>query len=128
MCKHILVVDDDILIRELICAILKSKAYEVDEAADGQSALDLIQHTEYDLIISDLHMPRMNGHQFLSLAIAKKPDTKIMIISGNCSEEMLIELLEKGAFDFIVKPFSICEFETKVETLLAKQYQILQNI
>ncbi len=100
----ILVVDDDNSIRRTLRDILQFERYEVDEAADGVEAIVKIKRNDFDAIIMDIKMPKMDGMDAMDRIQALKPDTPIIMISGHGNIDTAVEAVKKGAFDFIQKP------------------------
>ncbi len=100
----ILIIDDEDVIRSTLKEILEYEDYESDEAADGKEGLDMIIKNDYDLVISDIKMPKMNGIEVLEKALEVKPDTQFIMISGHADINTAVEATKKGAFDFIEKP------------------------
>jgi DNA-binding NtrC family response regulator len=104
MAKSILVIDDERAIRSSLKDILSFEGYTVDEAADGMEGLRKITAGNYDCVICDIKMPKIDGIEVLEKVMAEKPDTPIIIISGHANIETAVEAVKKGAFDFIAKP------------------------
>lgn len=100
----ILVVDDDSSIRRTLKDILQFEKYEVEEACDGVEAIVKIKRNEFDAIIMDIKMPKMDGMDAMDRIQALKPDTPIIMISGHGNIDTAVEAVKKGAFDFIQKP------------------------
>jgi len=104
MPKTILVIDDERAIRSSLKDILSFEGYTVEEAADGMEGLRKIAAGNYDCIICDIKMPKVDGMEVLEQVMAERPDTPIIIISGHGNIETAVEAVKKGAFDFIAKP------------------------
>jgi len=100
---RILVVDDERSIRNTLREILEYEKYQVDEAADGPTALGLLENTMYDLILCDIKMPQMDGMDVLEKAL-RITDAPIVMISGHGTIDTAVEAIKKGAYDFIQKP------------------------
>jgi two-component system, NtrC family, nitrogen regulation response regulator NtrX len=101
---NILLVDDEKAIRKTLREILEYEKYKVDEAEDGPSALEKIQNNQYDVVLLDIKMPKMDGLEVLEKAREVSPDTSYIMISGHGNIETAVEATKKGAFDFISKP------------------------
>ena len=101
---NILLVDDEKAIRKTLKEILEYEKYKVDEAEDGPSALEKIQNNQYDVVLLDIKMPKMDGLEVLEKAREVAPDTSYIMISGHGNIETAVEATKKGAFDFISKP------------------------
>jgi two-component system chemotaxis response regulator CheY len=105
--KKILVVDDSATIRETLNVTLSDAGYMVSMAKDGADALTMVAADEFDLLMTDLNMPNMDGLQFIS-AVRKntsKRFTPIIIISGDPKEQRMSECLSAGASGYLQKPF-----------------------
>lgn len=100
---RILVIDDESSIRNTLREILEYEKYQVDEVADGPTALGLLESGTYDVILCDIKMPQMDGIEVLEKAL-KITDAPIVMISGHGSIDTAVEAIKKGAYDFIQKP------------------------
>lgn len=104
MSQTILVIDDERAIRSTLTEILTFEGYKVEEASDGAEGLKKILANNYDCVICDIKMPKMDGIEVLEKVMLEKPDTQIIIISGHGNIETAVEAVKKGAFDYISKP------------------------
>ncbi len=102
----ILVIDDEEHVRQGCRKVLVRDGYEVTIAESGEIGLSLIEHRHFDIILLDLMMPSLSGFDVLALVKALHPDTIIIVISGYATFENSVEVMKRGAFDFIPKPFS----------------------
>jgi two-component system nitrogen regulation response regulator NtrX len=100
----ILIIDDERAIRKTLNEILGFEGYKIEEAADGEEGLKKFQSATYDVVLCDIKMPKLDGIEFLSKALAINPDIPVIIISGHGNIETAVEAVKKGAFDFISKP------------------------
>lgn len=119
---HILVIDDAQDIRNTLSRAFSAQGHSVSVAIDGQEGLQAIQNTSPDLILLDLSMPRMSGIEVLE-ALQKEPhfDTPIVILTAQAERERIVECLDKGANDYIVKPFSLPELQARTNVQLRLQ-------
>lgn len=117
----ILVVDDDKNIRRTVSMALESLDYFVHTALDGKDAMLQLTREQYDLIISDLKMPGMNGMELLEQAIAKYPGIKIVLISAHGTVDNAVEAMKLGAVDFLQKPFTPKELRNLVYNVLVAE-------
>jgi two-component system cell cycle sensor histidine kinase/response regulator CckA len=115
----ILLIDDNNLSRRVYGRLLKEKGYEVLEAADGNEALKLIDENVFDLIISDLILPDLDGRKLISLIRAKWPKIPIILISGHLLEEADKVILD-GPTRFILKPIDLNDLTEAVQRLIPK--------
>jgi len=104
MSQTILIVDDEKAIRKSIGEILSFEGFAIDEAADGAEAIKKIKENNYDCILCDIKMPKMDGIEVLTVAREEKPDTPFIVISGHGNIETAVDAVKKGAFDYISKP------------------------
>jgi DNA-binding NtrC family response regulator len=126
--KRILVVDDDSYVREATEEILRRKNYEVDTASDGKAALAKLAAADYDLILSDIKMPVMNGMELLAAARVKAPDTHIIMMTAFGTIEDAVEAMKKGAYDYVQKGSADpTEIEIVVERALKYQESMREN-
>jgi DNA-binding NtrC family response regulator len=114
----ILVVDDNPDVLKLIANILESNDYEVKTAPSGASAIKEIETNDYDMVLTDLMMPDVDGMQVLENAILKIPKTMCIILTGHGTIKSSVEAIKKGAFDYITKPVSPSELLIIVEKAL----------
>lgn len=104
MAQTILVIDDEKAIRNTLKDILSFEGFEVEEAADGAEGLDMIKAKDYNCILCDVKMPKMDGIEVLEQVKELKPDIPFVVISGHGNIETAVDAVKKGAFDFISKP------------------------
>lgn len=104
MAKKILLVDDEKSIRKTLREILEFEKYEVQEANDGLDALAQVKKTNFDVILLDIKMPKMDGMDTLERLQILVPDIPVIMISGHGTIETAVEAVREGAFDFISKP------------------------
>ena len=114
----ILVADDNPDVLKLIANILESNGYEVKTVSDGASAIKELENNDYDMVLTDLMMPDVDGMQVLEHAILKIPKTICIILTGHGTIKSSVEAIKKGAFDYITKPVSPSELLIFVEKAL----------
>lgn len=125
--KRILVVDDDSYVREATEAILCSRNYDVDTAPEAKTALQKLDESDYELILSDIRMPGMSGLELLEAARAKVPDIHIIMMTAFGTVENAVEAMKKGAYDYIQKGTDPTEVELVVERALKYQETEREN-
>lgn len=101
---NILIIDDEKAIRKTLVEILSFEGYTIDEAGDGDEGLKKFSEKNYDLVLCDIKMPKMDGIEFLEKAKVVNSDIPIIIISGHGNIETAVEAVKRGAFDYISKP------------------------
>lgn len=127
MKANILVVDDERSIRDSLELVLKEEGYEVATASDGNQAMELLQNRDFDIMITDLKMPGMDGIQLTKHCLQTYPQTSVIIITAYGSLETAIEALRLGAYDYILKPFEFDDVLIKVQNLIKHKELILEN-
>lgn len=119
----ILVVDDERSIRNTLMDILESENHEVVVAANGEIALEKAATETFDLVFSDIKMPKVDGIEVLETMKKLYPETKMILISGHGNIETAVECIKKGAFDFIEKPIEFDRLLTVVKDALSASSQ-----
>ena len=102
--SNILIIDDEKAIRKTLSEILSYEGYKIDEAGDGEEGLKKVREKEYDVVLCDIKMPKIDGIEFLEKAKEANPDIPIIMISGHGTIETAVEAVKKGAYDYISKP------------------------
>ena len=122
----ILVVDDEVHVRQALKDILTYENYEVEEAADGKTALQLIQQKMFDVVLCDIKMPGMDGLELLQ-KIQEITNVPIIMISGHGTIDTAVEAIKKGAFDYISKPPDLNRLLVSIRNALDKQKLVEEN-
>ena len=117
---RILVVEDDIAVASFVKRGLESEQYAVDVAADGEDAQTLIEAANFDLIILDLGLPKVDGLDVLKHIRNRRPSPPVLILSGRARVEDRVKGLDLGADDYLTKPFSFSELSARVRALLRR--------
>ncbi len=125
---RVLVVDDEVSIREMLAEVLDLEGYEVRVAADGQSALDELANLHFDLVLTDLKMPKLGGIELLEQLELVSPSTIAVIMTGFGTVETAIGAMKRGAHDYILKPFKLEEVLTVVERAVAQKRMQAENL
>jgi len=100
----ILIVDDEKSIRNTLKDILEHEGYEITEAEDGSEAIKIISKDKFDVVLSDIKMPKMDGMEVLEKIQEISPETPVVMISGHGTIDTAVDAIKKGAFDYISKP------------------------
>ena len=127
MKPRVLVVDDDQGIRYTLREILESSGLEVDEAADGETALARFLGAPADLVITDLRMPKLDGMGLLAKLQACSPVPRVVVITAHGSERQAVLAMKAGAFDYFRKPFEMEELLTSVRRAVESTRLALEN-
>lgn len=117
---HIMVVEDDTELRDLFCAVLTERGYQTLPAADGMEALDILEHSYVDLIISDIMMPKLDGFTLTEQLRNANYDMPILIITALDGLEDKRRGFRAGTDDYMVKPIDVNEMVWRVEALLRR--------
>jgi two-component system, OmpR family, KDP operon response regulator KdpE len=121
---RILVIDDEPPIRKLLRMGLSSQGYTVLEAADGRAALELIGREKVDLVILDLGLPDMKGHELLRLVRERDDAVPIVVLSSRGDETGKVEAFDLGADDYVTKPFGMNELLARLRAALRHQLAV----
>ncbi len=125
---RVLIVDDEKFIRDILADFLGMEGYIVRTAEDGTAALSELTKAHYDLIISDLKMPRMGGIELLDAIGTAAPNALTVIMTGFGTVETAIDAMKRGAYDYILKPFKVEEVIRVVQRGLEKQRLAAENL
>jgi DNA-binding NtrC family response regulator len=127
MPQRVLVVDDEQIIRESLCFILKKEGYSVDEAPNGKEALRKQQEKPYDVVVTDIEMPEMRGVELLERIRDGSPETLVVVITAFGSIETAVSALRKGAADYVLKPINFDDLLHRVKKLLEYRAVSIEN-
>jgi response regulator RpfG family c-di-GMP phosphodiesterase len=125
---EILVADDESSIAESLRAFLEGIGYLVSTAADGRAALAIFRERLMPLVISDINMPLLGGHELLREIKAVAPETEVIIVTGFATVDGAVKAIKDGAYDYIIKPFRIATIQHTVEKALNHRALILENL
>ena len=123
----ILVLDDDQGMREFMEIMLAKEGYYVTSAGDPAKAIDLCRKTAFDLVITDLRMPKINGIEFLKTIKDQRPETIVILITAYASGETAIDAMKEGAYDYVEKGGSIEDLKKVVRSALLKKGLVTEN-
>jgi DNA-binding NtrC family response regulator len=127
--SKILIIEDEGAIRRVLLKILseENSTYIVEEAEDGAAGYEKIQNTDYDLVLCDIKMPKMDGVELLEAVKKIKPEIPIVMISGHGDMETAINTMRLGAFDYISKPPDLNRLLNTVRNALDKKQLVVEN-
>ncbi|RLA93356.1 MAG: sigma-54-dependent Fis family transcriptional regulator, partial [Deltaproteobacteria bacterium] len=103
--RQILIVDDEENMRHMLTELLSDEGYGVDTARNGEEALNYMEEKEFDLVLCDVRMPKMDGLEFLRKARERRIETAIIMMSAYSTVDLAVEAMKLGASDYISKPF-----------------------
>ncbi|HPF96166.1 MAG: sigma-54 dependent transcriptional regulator [Flavobacteriaceae bacterium] len=126
---RILVIEDEAAIRRVLVKILseENKTYEVEEAEDGLAGVDMIKKEDYDLVLCDIKMPKMDGVEVLELTKKLKPEIPVVMISGHGDLDTAVNTMRLGAFDYISKPPDLNRLLNTVRNALDRKELVVEN-
>lgn len=124
----ILVIDDEERMCKIIKAALETKGIEVKTAYDGSSALELFAKESFDIIVTDLRMPGIDGLSVLNKVKAKSLQTEVILITAYATAQTAVEAMKQGAYDYIIKPFEMAELRLKIQRILEQKKLKEENI
>ena len=117
---NILLVENDVNLSTILADFLRSKDYVVEQANNGSEAWDLIMIKHYDLVISDIMMPKMNGYELLKLIRQKSDKIPVIVLSAKTDRDDIIRAYEFGCDDYVTKPFSMDILICKIDALIRR--------
>jgi len=123
---HILVIDDERSIRNTLKDILETEKYKVDEAENGELAIEKIKQSTYDVILCDIKMPGIDGMEVLDNAL-KLTESPMIMISGHGTIETAVEAIKKGAYDYIAKPPDLNRLLITIRNALDKSNLLVET-
>ena len=125
---RVLVVDDEAVIRDALKRILEGDRFSVETCVSGHSAIETLHERDFDLIVTDLKMPGMNGIEVLKAVKTLQPGAPVIMITGYASVDTAVEAMRNGAVDYIAKPFTPDQFLEKVERALEQRVLLKEEI
>ena len=128
MKTRILVVDDERSMREMLTILLEREGYEAVEAKNGQEALQLFEASLFDLVISDIQMPGINGIELLARIKSLAPEVPVLMITAFATAEQAVDAIKLGAFHYFTKPFINDEIRALVRNALEKSNLKRENV
>ncbi len=115
----ILVVDDELLIRDLLYDFFSSQGWEISVAENGEKALEIVRSRKIDLVLSDIKMPEMDGLTLASMLSQSYPNIPVVLMTGYPSVDTAVSALRNKVADYIIKPFNINQLFKLVEAKIS---------
>jgi diguanylate cyclase (GGDEF)-like protein len=124
---RILIVDDDPLVLDLLGLSIESFGFEYAAANNGREAIAILQKKEFDIVITDMMMPEVDGMQLLEHVKRNHPRTDVIVVTGYTGTFSYMDVIRAGASDFISKPFNTDELEAKINRLI-REHQLIKKL
>ncbi|SNB45839.1 sigma-54 dependent transcriptional regulator [Geobacter sp. DSM 9736] len=128
MQPHILIVDDELSMREFLGILLQREGYRTSEADTAEVALSMLEKNDYDLVISDVSMPGLGGLVLLERIKQLTPETSVLMVTAFSTAEQAVEAMKLGAYDYIAKPFRVEEIKVLIRNALEKRDLQRENV
>jgi DNA-binding NtrC family response regulator len=128
MIAKVLIVDDEKVIRDSLELLLKEEGYKADTSTDGEDALEKIKQEGYDIVISDIKMPKLDGIELMQKAKDLSPNTFFIIMTAYASVNTAIEALRQGAYDYLIKPVEFDDVILRLKRLVSYKKLAAENI
>jgi putative two-component system response regulator len=122
-----LLVDDDPGIRAVLQRVLQGDGFDCAEATSGAAAMQMLEEERFSLVLSDCHMPEMDGESLLRQIGARWPETPVVMITGATDVGLAVRCLELGALDYLTKPFGLDELRARVRQALEKRQLLIEK-
>ncbi len=119
--------DDEPIIRDILAKVVGSQGYQYDTATNGKEAIVRLQETEYELILSDMRMPEMDGFRLLKYVMANHGNTAVIMITAVSDAHSAVDAMTAGAYDYVTKPFNTFELRSKITKAIERRRLILEN-
>src|SRR5581483_2949578 len=124
---RVLVAEDDRVARDLLCEILRGEGFVVEAVDDGAGAIERAAAERYDLVVSDVRMERSSGLDVLKAFTDKAPGTPVILITAFGDVTGAMEAIQRGAYDYVSKPFNIEELKLTVTRALERRRLVAEN-
>lgn len=125
--SSILVVDDEKSMRELLVIVLEKDGHQVATARNGEVAVKMIEESDFDVVLTDINMPRANGIDVLDAVKRIHSSTPVIMMTAFASAETAVETMKKGAYDYITKPFKIEDLQLIIKNAVEKKQLSSEN-
>src|SRR6266853_1400741 len=119
--RHLLIVEDEAPLRQAIAEQLEDHGYHVEQADSGEAAVAQLSDFAFDIIITDLRLPGLDGSQVLEAAVKRYPDIIAIVVTGFGTVKDAVEAIKRGACDFVSKPFQIDELLHVLDSALEQR-------
>jgi two-component system copper resistance phosphate regulon response regulator CusR len=125
---RILIAEDDVALASFVKKGLEAEHYAVDVSGDGEQSRAMATELDYDLLVLDLNMPKLDGVAVLRCLRTKKPSVPVLVLTGRTRVEDRVQCLDLGADDYLVKPFSFTELSARIRALLRRSHLPAESV
>src|SRR5438552_16517244 len=119
--RHLLLVEDEAPLREAVAEQLTDRGYHVEQADSGETAIERLADFAFDIIITDLRLPGIDGSAVVEAAVERYPDIIAIVVTGYGTDKDAVEAGKHGAWDFVRKPFVIDELAARLDSALEQR-------
>lgn len=125
---RILIAEDDVALAGFVRKGLESEHYAVDVSGDGEQSRAMASEFDYDLVVLDLNLPRLDGIAILRYLRTRKPTMPLLVLTGRSRVEDRVQCLDLGADDYLIKPFSFTELSARIRALLRRSHLPAESV
>ncbi len=125
---RILIAEDDAALAGFVRKGLESEHYAVDVSGDGEQSRAMASEFDYDLVVLDLNLPRLDGIAILRYLRTRKPTMPLLVLTGRSRVEDRVQCLDLGADDYLIKPFSFAELSARIRALLRRSHLPAESV
>src|SRR5436309_10133638 len=119
--RHLLLVEDEAALREAVAEQLSDRGYHVEQAGSGEAAIDRLADFAFDIIVTDLRLPGIDGAAVVEAAVERYPEIVAIVVTGYGTVKHAVEAIKRGAWDFVNKPFQIDELLHVLDSALEQR-------
>ncbi|HAN30802.1 MAG TPA: Fis family transcriptional regulator, partial [Myxococcales bacterium] len=123
----LLIVDDDLSLRQFLTIFLRKEGHDVEVASNGLRALEVLEKTSFEVVLTDLRMPRMDGLDLLSEIKERGIETQVIVMTAYSSTETALEAMRRGAYDYVIKPFQLDAVRVVIDKCMEKGSLVREN-
>lgn len=125
--ERVLIVDDEPIIRDILTKVVGSQGYQCDTASNGKEAMARLLEIEYEMVLSDMRMPEMDGFCLLKHVMANHTDTAVIMITAVSDAHSAVDAMTAGAYDYVTKPFNTFDLRSKIAKAIERRKLVLEN-
>ena len=125
--ERVLIVDDEPIIRDFLSKVVSSEEYSWGIASNGQQAIDRLLSSDYQIVLTDVRMPSVEGLQLLKHVTANHPAIAVIMITAMNDARSAVDAMSMGAYDYVTKPFNIFELRSKIGRAAERRKLLLEN-